>query len=42
MGFLNNILNLENNEFKMKNDQREEFYQEHVHNCLKKNQDFMY
>lgn len=42
MGLLNNILKLENNEIKMKSNQREEFYQEHLHNCLKKSQEFIY
>ncbi len=41
MGILNNILKLENNEIKMKHDQREDFYQQHVQDCLKQGQNFM-
>ncbi len=42
MGFLKNILRLENNEIKMKHENREEFYQHHLQDCLKKSQEFMY
>ena len=41
MGILNNIFKLENNEIKMKQDKREDFYQQHVQDCLKQGQNFM-
>ncbi|WP_270452061.1 hypothetical protein [Halonatronomonas betaini] len=41
MGFLNNILKLDNKEIKLKEDHREDFYQQHVQDCLKQGQNFL-
>lgn len=42
VGFISNTLRSENNEIKMKHDSKEECYQHHLQNCLKKIQKLMY
>lgn len=41
MGILRNILKLENSEITLKEDRREDFYQQHVQDCLKQGQNYL-